>query len=360
MKQDRIMKIAAVYCAIFTLIVVTGVGYYMKNRTIVYATGGTLQESDAEFETKKDKVSEVRSKTLEVVAWSKEKTVEIPITESVTENKFVIMNSYAQKSFDIYIDGLPENFFDSQKMQADFSHVNGVTYSYVDGITKLEIGLNSVYECDVTRENSKLILRLYSPSERYDHIVLVDVGHGGEDVGENKHGISEKEATLMLAEALETVNHRKNFKLYFTRLDDLGKSEEEILQLVKLFEADVLLSVHTATAENLSDYGINVFYNEDYYTKQLNTARLSYELAVKVAEHTYNRANGIWGATEEQTLIKNANIPAIELQFGYLSNQKEVELLRDEEYYNRIAKGIMEAFDAVFAEDVSVMENENE
>ena len=61
-----------------------------------------------------------------------------------------------------------------------------------------------------------------------------------------------------------------------------------------------------------------------------------------IAEEVYGKANGIYAAYDKQPAILNTMVPAVEIEIGYLTNKKEAELLKDEEYQQRIAQGIYE------------------
>lgn len=57
-----------------------------------------------------------------------------------------------------------------------------------------------------------------------------------------------------------------------------------------------------------------------------------------------NRALGLVPA-EEDSILREINIPAAQLSAGYLSNGEERDLLRQEAYLEKVAEGVIDAIE---------------
>lgn len=346
MRQDLIMKRAAVLCTIFTVLVMIFLVVYMKNRTIIYTSGGTLQENAAESVDKIEQAAETNTYTLELNESEQSGVVSVPITEQITEDKLTVVNDYFTQTITIYINGLAEDYYRDQNILADLQCVGVCDYTYEDGITRLQLELDSVYEYELTKERTNLRLTLKKPSEIYDYIILIDAGHGGSDDGIMENAAREDSIVLAIAEQMQGLMDPEKYGYYFTRLSDSSLTDEDRVQFVDQIGADLFVSIHLASDESEEMYGINVYYNNEYYTNSFDTAQFSASLATKIAQNTCNRANGVFAASKEhQPLLLELSIPAVEIEAGYVSNAREAALLQTEEYQKMIAAGMIDTIE---------------
>ena len=339
MMKERIMRRLAVSCAFFTVTAIALMLLYMKNRTYVYASGGTLEETDATLAEQIRNMSLENLTELNIIR-RQEDGILIPIHDGITEENISMVTDSVNRNVRVYIDGLDENYFNAQRISADQSRVTGCRIGYENGITQLMFRFDSTYECRISKENGNLRIKLYRPREIYDFIVLVDVGHGSSDAGDSGNGVSEKKIILKIAEKLHDIVGEASIGLYFTRLSDVELTDEDRLRLVKSTDADILISIHTAISEDPEMFGVNVYYNGTYFTNALPSVQLADMMARNVAGAVYGRANGIYPADAMRPLVYDAQVPAIELEVGHLSNAAEAGLLMQEEYQQRIAEGI--------------------
>ena len=195
--KDRLMKGAAVCCALFSVTMMVVIFFYMKTRTIVYASENTLEEKDASFTEKISNLLEVLPTTIDVTYEPELKGIKIPVTDAITEDKFALVPDMINGNLTIYLDGLSEGYYNEQKPSIDPNMISYVGVAHEDGATKLRIQLKSVYEYTIKKENGTLYVKLQRPKEVFDMVVLIDAGHDDEDVGINANGISEK--TLIMS-----------------------------------------------------------------------------------------------------------------------------------------------------------------
>lgn len=177
-------------------------------------------------------------------------------------------------------------------------------------------------------------------------LIAIDPGHGGEDEGCSRDGVMEKEINLALAMKLAEQLEAMGFETVLTRQDnDTAVTLEERVRLAEESGADILISIHqNACEENESSVsGI-----ETWYCGQTEGAR-------RLAQLVHAGAIGKTGAKERQLqessklyIIRESSIPACLIETAFLSNKKERELICDEEYQDKLVRGIAEGIQYYF------------
>ncbi len=90
-------------------------------------------------------------------------------------------------------------------------------------------------------------------------VVVIDAGHGGENLGAKDFGTLEKDRALITALAMyDELSKYEGVKVYMTRTADVDMSLEERAQLAKDVGADFLFSVHYNASENHKRYGSEI------------------------------------------------------------------------------------------------------
>ena len=91
--------------------------------------------------------------------------------------------------------------------------------------------------------------------------------------------------------------------------------------------------------------GLNAF-------KDTVKTALADKLERSVAGATGANALGLFEATKEDVLLKEAKVPVAQINVGYLSNEAESALLHEEEYKKMIADGIYTAIVGTYEESL--------
>lgn len=216
--------------------------------------------------------------------------------------------------------------------------------------------------------------------------ILIDPGHGGKDPGAmmthtikgKKVTVREKDINLavgkMLYSRLKSAYPDK--KILMTRDTDkfLSLSERtEIANSVKLAEKEAILyvSVHVNSSLDKKASGYEVWYlspgyrrtvlekngdldknlfnvmnsmmEEEYTTESILIAKFVMDgIAAQVGNLSSPR--GI--KAEEWFVVKNSNMPAVLIEVGFLSNEKEAALLADNYYLQKMSLGIYNGLSA--------------
>lgn len=174
-----------------------------------------------------------------------------------------------------------------------------------------------------------------------DFTVMLDAGHGGTDPGCVQDEILEKDITLTLTLLVKEKLESEGFQVLLTRDADETVSLSERVTRTNESGADCFVSIHcNMCAEDTSIRGLECY----FYRSEEGQRLAEYILeAVNGASITNN------GVIEgNYMVVRDANIPAVLVETGYLSNPEECEALTSEEYQALIAGVITEGIEKMW------------
>lgn len=186
--------------------------------------------------------------------------------------------------------------------------------------------------------------------------VILDAGHGGEDGGaESESGILEKDINLQIVLKLQKILKSAGFNVKTVREDDISVCNEgletvrerkvsDIKNRTELFNSDennIVISIHQNKFTESKYHGTQIFYS-------VNNPESS-----KLAEYIKNSVVSLLQPDNEREckkadeniyILHNAQVPAIIVECGFLSNYEEAEKLADLEYQQQLAFSIYLGF----------------
>ncbi len=186
--------------------------------------------------------------------------------------------------------------------------------------------------------------------------VVCDAGHGAPDGGAVAlDGTEEKDINLAITKKLCEVLEAKGINTITTRDGDSGIYDEDAatirekkvsdmhkrVQIINNANADLFLSIHMNSFTDASANGIHIFYGkEDEKTKEL-----AEEIQRSIVDVTLAKPHSVKEVSKSLYLMKNAKIPSILIECGFMSNPQEAQLLQNEEYQAKIAWAIADAIE---------------
>lgn len=91
-------------------------------------------------------------------------------------------------------------------------------------------------------------------------VIVIDPGHGGENLGTIQNGFEEKTMTLVTAQAMyDELIQYDDITVYMTRTDDRDLDLEERAEFAKNVNADFLFSLHYNASENHTHFGTEIW-----------------------------------------------------------------------------------------------------
>ena len=184
-------------------------------------------------------------------------------------------------------------------------------------------------------------------------LLILDAGHGGQDGGAvAADGTNEKDINLSLTLTLDALLRSLGFQTMLTRTDDTlhetpgatTMRERKVgdlryrLQLTQEHPDCILISIHQNQFYDPKYDGAQVFYSGNH----LQSKELAQCLqdAIVHALQPYN-SRQIKQSGEEIFLLDQAQVPAVMVECGFLSNPEELQKLKDTDYQKQLAAAIV-------------------
>lgn len=176
-------------------------------------------------------------------------------------------------------------------------------------------------------------------------IVLIDPGHGGIDPGACGSLFFEKDIVLDVSLLLGQKLERYGAKVVYTRTSDGVKEEEEESgssayrsALIEDSKATIVVSIHCNDYKDPRIKGAQVFWNS-----------AGNELSGYLADLIQMELQAKTGTSREVSddivhfMLDNAQVPAVTVELGFLSNPEEEMLLGSSVYQDTLAQCICDA-----------------
>jgi len=212
--------------------------------------------------------------------------------------------------------------------------------------------------------------------------IVIDPGHGGDNLGADYAGVREKSVTLDIAEKLAWELKKQGMEVILTRTDDTFVPLEERSEIANAAKTDLFVSIHANAARNHTASGIEIYYfgengtgaldGEDDMSRAeaMNTKNLlmprsadeadiprpvspgqlaqwrqeGYDLARYIQDAMVTRLSAESRGVKPQRylVLKLTCAPAVLVEVGFLSNFTDRSHLSDPGYRTRIALAVAE------------------
>jgi N-acetylmuramoyl-L-alanine amidase len=209
--------------------------------------------------------------------------------------------------------------------------------------------------------------------------VVVDMGHGGHDPGAiGRGGTREKDVVLQIGQRLsELLKDDLGLDVVLTRKTDVFLELPERTAIANQVGADLFISIHANASPNRNTNGIETYYLNLAKTEKAaqlaatengtslekvsllqavlfdlmanykinDSAHLAEEVQKSLCKHLNKKSYAVKNLGVKQGpfyVLVGANMPSILVETAFLSNEKEEKRLRDPEYLEAVAEGIVE------------------
>lgn len=230
----------------------------------------------------------------------------------------------------------------------------------------------------VTSDQSSATKRIFRKISN----IVIDPGHGGRDPGAiGQHGEREKDITLVIGKKLAKRLRKEGFEVFLTRDEDIFIPLEERTAFANKKKSDIFISIHVNSNPNTSLDGVETYFlnmtKDDYAikvaaTENETTSRSLSDLEFIIKDLMLNSKinesskfatyvqNSIVSSHKESDhtcqnhgvkqalffVLVGAQMPAILIETGFITNPMESKLLQKESYQNSIIDGIIQGINA--------------
>lgn len=207
------------------------------------------------------------------------------------------------------------------------------------------------------KDKQNILYVKYGPaSYYYDHVVVIDPGHGGEDFGGYTWDqvYVEKEVAQAVSEYLyQDYAAQDEIMVYFTRVDDSNVSLYKRIALANDMGADLFLSLHCNYMSYGVAYGTETCYNQNDKNKPFNSKWFA-----KKIQNAYVKSSGLYDRgllpDGELKVLRLAKMPACLLELGFITNPGDAAVMAKKSNQKKTANTI----ETVIKEALEEMENE--
>lgn len=181
-------------------------------------------------------------------------------------------------------------------------------------------------------------------------VIVLDPGHGGPDGGAvGKDKTNEKAITLAVAEKTRDYLEEAGAIVYLTREEDTDLAGDDVqglskrksidirnrLKLIHEKEADLFISIHLNALPAKQWSGAQTFYDGS----NLENKHLAEMVQAEIIRNLAN-TDRVPLEIRHMYLLKHAEVPGSLVELGFLSNDKELELLKQSDYQEKLAASI--------------------
>lgn len=207
--------------------------------------------------------------------------------------------------------------------------------------------------------------------------IMVDPGHGGKDPGaEGLYGIREKNVNLKFARILGDLLRQRGFNVLYTRTTDVFIPLEKRTEMANTKDADLFVSVHcnahgNSESSGLETYSLNLANSRDAVRvaarenaasqKKISDLQAilsdlmlssktseSKDLARLVQKRAISELRGKYRIRDRGPheapffVLIGANMPAVLVELGYITNPAEAKRLDSDAYLRSLADGLVD------------------
>lgn len=189
-------------------------------------------------------------------------------------------------------------------------------------------------------------------SDTKETVIIIDAGHGGEDGGATgSDGTVEKDINLSISMKVNEILSAYGYKTHMIRTTDTSihdsnadtTRERKISDIhnraltMDKYENCIYVSIHQNKFEDSSVWGAQSFYSPNDEASKLLADFIQKSIKTNV-QPTNDRV--IKKSGTNIYVLYNATKPAVMVECGFLSNPKELALLKSDDYQNKIAYSI--------------------
>ena len=172
-------------------------------------------------------------------------------------------------------------------------------------------------------------------------LIVIDAGHGGEDIGAKNGMLTEKAIVEKIAQKVKAFNKNADIEIVLLRSDDSYIKLSDRTDKINEMKPDLVVSLHTNFSKNKDINGI-----ETVVSDKNNFLEKSTFHAENMLENFKGGDFEIRGVKNHDLhMLRNSNCPAILIELGFLSNEKDAKILESEVGQNALARSILKGLE---------------
>jgi len=165
--------------------------------------------------------------------------------------------------------------------------------------------------------------------------IVIDAGHGGNDMGATYDGIYEKEIVLNIAKQIQEINKSQDkYEVILTRNSDEYPTLSDRTNKINELNPEMVISLHlnSSPQKETSQNGYEI-----YVQKSSDNSR-------KLAEKIIQNFGTCPIVERDLHILRESKAPTILMELGFINNRKDREYLTSEKGQQEIAQKFVKTF----------------
>jgi len=341
--------IGFIVAAILVLAAVTGHKLLTKD---INNTQGVVEYERGEIEKSESLVVAQNKTDLNFATTASDSDyIWVPMPEGITAADVAIENHYMDRQLWILVNSTESDFYKKANISGNLTDISGGSVSVAEEKIILKLDINHVYEYSTIFEDGVLYIEKIQPYAQNDKIVIIDPAGLSADIPLQADSMTPNQICVDIASKLKGMLEEKGIKVYVTKLDDVEVTDTDCLLLLNEVKPDMYVRIETSANEDSKVYGTQTIYNGTYFIPGFGSTELADLLESNVTTSIGGKADGLMEASELDTVILKATVPAASVKVGYYTNMQENILLNRDDYRTKIAQGMFNAIMTGFGEE---------
>ncbi len=163
-------------------------------------------------------------------------------------------------------------------------------------------------------------------------IIIIDAGHGGNDLGASYEGISEKQIVLAVASNIKKIsNSQDHYEIVLTRDSDNSSSLNERTDIINKLNPEMVISLHM----NRSPEKESKRKGHEIFTQNSDASKaLAGKISKKLGDCNIQE--------KDLHILRESKAPAVLVELGFLNNKDDREYLISEAGQKEVAQKFTE------------------
>jgi N-acetylmuramoyl-L-alanine amidase len=197
------------------------------------------------------------------------------------------------------------------------------------------------------REEEQLLRGATAPVGRR---VVLDPGHGGDDLGACAHDLAEADLVYDLATRVEGRLGALGVDTLLTRGPDSSPDDEDRARFANDTDADLLVSLHTDAALSAHPSGVATYYYGASLQERQVRSVVGERLATLIQRELVARTDLQDCRTHPKawTLLRLTRMPAVRVDVGYVTSTRDASRLADADFRDTLAEAIVAAVQRLY------------
>jgi N-acetylmuramoyl-L-alanine amidase len=164
--------------------------------------------------------------------------------------------------------------------------------------------------------------------------VVIDAGHGGHDNGGQWGRVYEKHLALDTAYRLESKLKNLGYQTVMTRRSDYFVSLPQRVSMANRYRNAIFVSIHYNYTWKQQVSGLETFYSSDQGRRLAQLVQTNLIRRTRTVDRSAKYARFY--------VIRNSSLPAILVEGGFVSNERERDRMKSGWFRESIAQGIVD------------------